>query len=167
LPWTADRIGALEDWSTLSLLSVEGDRLKRWHQPGLLLIGDAAHVMLPVGGVGINCAIADAAETFNVLAAPLRAGVASDGDLAKVQKRREGATRIIQAFQARVRDGLISALEAGKSPRMPLPMRVILRIPGLRNLPGRITAFGVRRVRIEHPEPLAAAAARDSETTAA
>jgi 2-polyprenyl-6-methoxyphenol hydroxylase-like FAD-dependent oxidoreductase len=152
LPWVADRIAALEDFGDITLLSVQGNRLERWYKPGLLLIGDAAHVMLPVGGVGINCAIADAVETFNVAAEPLRAGQVLDSHLAEIQKRREGPTRIIQRFQANAQAGLIGALEAGKVARPPLPIRLLLRVPVLRDIPGRITAFGVRRVRIEHPE---------------
>jgi 2-polyprenyl-6-methoxyphenol hydroxylase-like FAD-dependent oxidoreductase len=142
---------------------VQGNRLERWHRPGLLLIGDAAHVMLPVGGVGINCAIADAVEAHNVLVEPLRVGRVLENHLAEVQKRRERSTRIIQRFQAIAQAGLIKALEAGKISRPPLPIRLLLHVPVLRDLPGRITAFGVRRVRIEHPEerptvPLAAGA---------
>jgi 2-polyprenyl-6-methoxyphenol hydroxylase-like FAD-dependent oxidoreductase len=91
LPWLADRIGLLAGWEDVSLLSVEASRLACWHRPGLLLIGDAAHVMLPVGGVGINCAIADAVDA-NVLAEPLRAGRVEDRQLAEVQRRREGVT---------------------------------------------------------------------------
>jgi 2-polyprenyl-6-methoxyphenol hydroxylase-like FAD-dependent oxidoreductase len=152
LPWVADRIAAVQDFSDVTMLSVQGSRLACWHKPGLLLIGDAAHVMTPVGGVGINCAIADAVEAHNVLTEPLRAGDVLESHLAEVQRRREGPTRTIQRFQARVQGGLIKALEDGKVPRVPLPVRLLLRIPLLRDLPARITAFGVRRVRVEHPE---------------
>jgi 2-polyprenyl-6-methoxyphenol hydroxylase-like FAD-dependent oxidoreductase len=151
LPWLADRIGLLDDWKATSLLSVEGSRLETWHRPGLLLIGDAAHVMLPVGGVGINCAIADAVETVNVLAEPLRQGRVVESHLAEVQRRRERLTRIIQFWQARIQAGLVSALEAGKPILPPLPMRLMLRIPALWNLPGRVIAFGVRRAWLEDP----------------
>lgn len=152
LPWLADRLDALRGWDDVSLLSVEGTRLPRWQRPGLLLIGDAAHVMLPVGGVGINCAIADAVEAANVLSEPLRAQRVEERHLAEVQRRREGVTKFIQAFQARIREGMVQAFESGRLFRLPLPLRVALRIPGLRNLPARVPAFGVRRVRIEHPE---------------
>jgi len=157
LPWIADRIASVHDFSEVTLLSVAGSRLQRWYKPGLLVIGDAAHVMTPVGGVGINCAIADAVETHNVLAEPLREGCVLESQLADVQKRREGPTRIMQQFQARVQAGLVNALESGRPARPPLFVRVVLSIPWLRDLPGRITAFGVRRVRLEHPEerPLA------------
>ena len=152
MPWLADRVGSLGGWDDVSLLSVEGSRLTQWHRPGLLLIGDAAHVMLPVGGVGINCAIADAVEAANVLSEPLRSGRVDYRHLAKVQSRREGVTKFIQGFQARIRGGMVSAFESGRAFRLPLPLRTILRIPGLRDLPARMTAFGVRRVRIERPE---------------
>jgi 2-polyprenyl-6-methoxyphenol hydroxylase-like FAD-dependent oxidoreductase len=155
LPWLADRVAELRGWEDVSLLSVEGSRLAQWHRQGLLLIGDAAHVMLPVGGVGINCAIADAVEAANVLVAPLRAGRVEARDLVEIQRRREGITKIIQAFQARIRRGMVDAFGSGRLFRLPLPLRIVLRIPGLRNLPARVTAFGVRRVRIERPEELA------------
>ena len=158
MPWLADRVGAIGGWDDVSLLSVEGSRLEQWHRAGLLLIGDAAHVMLPVGGVGINCAIADAVEAANVLSEPLRSGSVDEAHLAEVQRRRESVTKFIQGFQARIRQGMVSAFESGRMFRLPLPLRTILRIPGLRNLPARMTAFGVRRVRIERPEEIAAAA---------
>jgi 2-polyprenyl-6-methoxyphenol hydroxylase-like FAD-dependent oxidoreductase len=157
LPWLTDRVELLRDFSDVSLLSVEGSRLVRWHRPGLLLIGDAAHVMLPVGGVGINCAIADAVEAVNVLAGPLRAGQVDERQLAEVQRRREGLTRIIQGFQARVQGGMTAAFEAGRAFRLPLPVRMLQRIPFLRDLAPRITAFGVRRARLEHPVEFPAA----------
>lgn len=157
LPWLEDRVGLLEGWDDISLLSVEASRLARWHRPGLLFIGDAAHVMLPVGGVGINCAIADAVEAANVLADPLRNGAVGDRHLAEVQRRREGVTRVIQRFQAEVQRRLVAAFEAGRMFRLPLPLRLILRVPGLRDLPPRVAAFGVRRVRLERPEERPAA----------
>jgi 2-polyprenyl-6-methoxyphenol hydroxylase-like FAD-dependent oxidoreductase len=152
LPWLRDRVGLLQGWDDISLLSVEASRLNEWHRPGLMLLGDAAHVMLPVGGVGINCAIADAVEAANVLTEPLRRGAVEDRHLAEVQRRREGVTRFIQRFQSRIQQGMVAAFESGRAFRLPLPLRLILKIPGLRNLPPRVPAFGVRRVRIEHPD---------------
>jgi 2-polyprenyl-6-methoxyphenol hydroxylase-like FAD-dependent oxidoreductase len=157
LPWLGDRVGLLQGWDDISLLSVQASRLAHWHRPGLLFIGDAAHVMLPVGGVGINCAIADAVEAANVLAKPLRDGAVEERHLAEVQRRREGVTKVIHAFQARIQRGMVAAFESGRMFRLPLPLRLILRIPGLRNLPPRVPAFGVRRVRLEHPEERPAA----------
>ena len=146
----ANAIKALHEWKQVSVLSVESSRLPRWYQPGLLLIGDAAHVMSPVGGVGINYAIQDAAEAANLLSAPLRNGNVSVSDLAAVQKRREWPTRVIQAFQTFVQKRVIgTALNESAPFRLPLLLRLLLRLPGLRNLPARLIAFGPRRVRIE------------------
>ena len=108
--------------------------------------------MLPVGGVGINCAIADAVEAANVLTGPLRNRRMEESHLAEVQRRRERFTKIIQGFQAAVQGGIASALASGKPFKPPLPVRMVVRIPVLRNLQARLTAFGVKRVRLEHPE---------------
>ncbi|MEK6304577.1 MAG: FAD-dependent oxidoreductase [Acidobacteriota bacterium] len=151
VPWLADRVELLNDWHQVNVLSVEASRLIRWHRPGLLLIGDAAHVILPVGGVGINCAISDAVEAANVLTEPLRAGRVRENDLAEVQRRRERVTSIIQRFQTLLQKRILRSLESGKPFKPPLPLRIILRVPGLRNIPARVVAFGVRRVRLEHP----------------
>ena len=149
VPWLADRVGLLNDWRLVNVLSVEANRLTRWHRSGLLLIGDAAHAMLPVGAVGINCAIADAVEAANVLAEPLRAHRVRDHHLAEVQRRRERVTRIIQRFQAVMQKRITNrALASAKPFSPPLALRTILRVPGLRNIPARIMAFGVRRVRL-------------------
>ena len=119
----------------------------------VLLIGDAAHVMLPVGGVGIDCAIADAVEATNVLAEPLRTGRVQDRHLAEVQRRREWLTRAIQCFQSVLQKRIVGqALGSPKPFRPPLPLRVILCVPSLRNLPPRVMAFGVRRVRLERSQ---------------
>jgi 2-polyprenyl-6-methoxyphenol hydroxylase-like FAD-dependent oxidoreductase len=99
VPELATRINDLQDWSQIAFLSVESSRVQRWYRPGLLLIGDAAHVMSPVGGVGINYAIQDAVVTANVLTKPLQNHHVELKDLAKVQHQRELPTRIIQAFQ--------------------------------------------------------------------
>ena len=152
VPWLADRVSLISDWRQVNVLSVEASRVATWHRPGLLLIGDAAHVMLPVGGVGINCAIADAVEAVNVLTEPLRHGRVDDSHLAEVQRRRERFTKIIQGFQAAVQGGIASSLASGKPFRPPLPVRIIVRIPVLRNLQARLTAFGVKRVRLERPQ---------------
>jgi 2-polyprenyl-6-methoxyphenol hydroxylase-like FAD-dependent oxidoreductase len=153
VPWLADRVTHVTDWRQVNVLSVEASRVATWHRPGLLLIGDAAHVMLPVGGVGINCALADAVETVNVLTEPLRNGRVDERHLAEVQRRRERFTKIIQGFQAAVQGGIASALASGKPFRPPLPVRLVVRIPVLRNLQARLTAFGIKRVRLEHPAP--------------
>ena len=150
VPWLADRVEGLQDWKQVSVLSVESSRLRQWYQPGLLLIGDAAHVMSPVGGVGINYAIQDAVEAANVLSAPLRNGHVSVSDLAAVQKRRERPTRVIQAFQTFIQKRVIAtALDESAPFRLPLVLRLLLRFPYLRDLPARLIAFGPRRVRVE------------------
>jgi 2-polyprenyl-6-methoxyphenol hydroxylase-like FAD-dependent oxidoreductase len=152
VPWLADRVSLISDWRQINVLSVDASRVVTWHRPGLLLIGDAAHVMLPVGGVGINCAIADAVEAVNVLAEPLRNGRVEERHLAEVQRRRERYTKIIQGFQAGVQRGVAATIDSGKPFRPPLPVRLMLRTPILRNLPARLTAFGVKRVRLDETQ---------------
>ncbi len=149
VPEFADRLLALEDWSELSLLSVRADRLPRWHRPGLLLIGDAAHAMSPAAGVGINVAIQDAVVAANVLAAPLRARQRRGGEvpeslLAAVQRRREVPVRIIQAVQ-RLAERPIAAAMAGRPAVPPLARRVV-RAPGVRGVLARFLGLGVWRV---------------------
>lgn len=150
VPELGERVNLLKDWKQIAILSVESSRMKRWHIPGLLMIGDAAHVMSPVGGVGINYAIQDATVAHNVLAGPLLAGKVLEQDLVEVQRRREWPTRVIQRFQTIIQRRVIAAaLRAGQTFRLPLVMRLLLKIPGLRDLPGRLIAFGIRRVRVE------------------
>lgn len=144
-PELADRLDALADWKDVSLLSVESSRLPRWYRPGLLLIGDAAHVMSPVGGVGINYAIQDAVAAANLLEAPLRAGRMSLRDLAAVQRRRELPTRVIQAFQTVIqRRVLAEALDAATPFTLPAPVRLLAKVPYLRTLPAWLIAYGLR-----------------------
>src|SRR5438093_13077856 len=114
--WLADRVAALNDWHQLSVLSVESSRLRQWYKPGLLLIGDAAHVMSPVGGVGINVAIQDAVEAANLLGPRLKEGTVRESDLAALQKRREFPVRVVQKFQAMMQKNLAApALTEGKA----------------------------------------------------
>jgi 2-polyprenyl-6-methoxyphenol hydroxylase-like FAD-dependent oxidoreductase len=152
VPWLGDRVEHLDDWHRVNVLSVAADRLEHWHRPGLLLLGDAAHVMLPVAGVGINCAIADAVEATNVLVDPLRKGHVEDDQLAEVQRRRERLTRLVQRFQAAQRDRIMRSIESGKPLGIPPLLRFLLRVPGLRNVPARMTGFGGKRVRLQHPQ---------------
>lgn len=148
VPFLADRVQELKSWEQIAVLAVESNRLERWYKPGLLLIGDAAHTMSPVGGVGINYAVMDAVAAANLLTAPLLAGQVTPAHLAAVQDRREKPVRIIQKFQARMQNSLVvSAVGAsGKPFRMPLWMRVMLKIPWLRDMPARMIAHGY------HPE---------------
>ncbi|MDT4969845.1 MAG: hypothetical protein QOJ64_4582 [Acidobacteriota bacterium] len=150
LPDFADRAGALTDWKQVSILSVESNRLKQWYLPGLLLIGDAAHVMSPVGGVGINYAIQDAVVAANVLSDPLRLRDVRVSDLREVQRQREWPVRVIQRIQALIQKRVIAgALNATQAFQLPWLVRVLLGIPILRDLPARIIAFGIKRVRVE------------------
>ena len=148
-PELADRVEHLRDWKQVSLLAVESSRLPRWYRPGLLLIGDAAHVMSPVFGVGINYAIQDAVVAANVLTRPLLAGRLRLGDLAEVQRRREWPTRIVQAFQGLAQRQLVArALNATGPLDIPAPVRLFTRIPILRDLPARLVAFGPHPVHL-------------------
>lgn len=136
----------------LHLLSVTLDRLETWHRPGLLAIGDAAHAMSPIGGIGINLAIQDAVAAANVLAGPLARGEDVDRLLPAVQKRRAFPTRIIQAGQKAAQNSVIRAVLSGNPiDRAPLAVRMLDRFPLLRRIPGRIVGQGVRRERVRSP----------------
>ncbi|HEY0172262.1 MAG TPA: FAD-dependent oxidoreductase [Pyrinomonadaceae bacterium] len=149
-PLYAERFEHLRDWKQVSVLSVESSLLKRWHKPGLLLVGDAAHVMSPVGGVGINYAIMDAAEAANVLAGPLTKGTPDERHLREVQRRREWPTRLIQALQTRIQKRVIAAaLDPRGTFNLPVALRLVLRLPILRNLPSRFIGFGFKRVHVK------------------
>ena len=151
VPHFADRVQHLRDWKQVSLLSVESNRLPQWYGPGLLLIGDAAHVMSPVAGVGINYAIQDAVVAANVLAGPLKAGEARLEDLAAVQRQREWPTRIIQAFQSAAQDQIVARVLDQDTPfKIPIILRLILRVPLLRDLPARLLGLGIRRVHVRN-----------------
>jgi 2-polyprenyl-6-methoxyphenol hydroxylase-like FAD-dependent oxidoreductase len=149
-PRFAERAALLREWKQVAMLSVESSRVPRWFRPGLLLIGDAAHVMSPVGGVGINYAIQDAVVAANVLARPLLEGTLTPAHLREVQRRREWPTKIIQAIQVQLQKRVIAAALNPDQPfRVPLLLRLISRVPYLRNLPARILGFGVRKVKME------------------
>ena len=108
MPFFADRLGELKDWEQIKLLTVAVDRMPRWHRPGLLCIGDAAHAMSPIGGVGINLAVQDAVAAANILWEPLSRGHAGEDDLARVQKRREFPARVTQAIQVFLQNRVVS-----------------------------------------------------------
>ena len=144
-PELADRAATLKDWKQVSLLSVAADRLPRWYKPGLLLIGDAAHTMSPVGGVGINYAIQDAVVAANVLHQPLRQGHVELRQLAEVQRQRELPARIIQAVQAQVqRQAIRRVLGTQRTVRVPGLARLVLRLPGVRTIGPWLIGIGVR-----------------------
>jgi 2-polyprenyl-6-methoxyphenol hydroxylase-like FAD-dependent oxidoreductase len=154
IPEFADRTEEIQDWEAVKLLSVQADRLRRWHRPGLLCIGDAAHAMSPVGGVGINLAIADAVAAANALAGPLYAGRVRWCHLAAVQLRREFPTRAIQAFQSVAQRRVVSSsLGPDGAPSLPAPARALLRLRPVRDLPARVIAFGVWPEHVKRREP--------------
>jgi 2-polyprenyl-6-methoxyphenol hydroxylase-like FAD-dependent oxidoreductase len=147
-----DLSGGLDSAEDLHLLSVALDRLDRWHRPGLLAIGDAAHAMSPIGGIGVNLAIQDAVAAANSLAAPLARGEDPDPLLHAVQDRRLFPTRVIQAGQKLAQDNVIGAVLSGKPiNRAPPIVRLLDRFPLLRRIPGRIVGLGVRRERVRSP----------------
>ena len=149
-PSFARHVAAINDWHQCSLLSVESSRCPVWHKPGLLLIGDAAHVMSPVGGVGINYAVQDAVVAANVLTFPLLNRQVHERDLAEVQSQREWPTRVIQKIQSVLQSRLIaSALQNQSTLTVPWWLRLYFRIPVLRDIPAHILAFGITRVRLE------------------
>jgi 2-polyprenyl-6-methoxyphenol hydroxylase-like FAD-dependent oxidoreductase len=151
-PRLAKHVESLTDWRQLSLLSVESSLCPRWYKPGLLLIGDAAHVMSPVGGVGINYAIQDAVVAANLLAEPLKAGQVTESQLAEVQRQREWPVRVIQRVQSAMQDNLLARALTSQAPsRPPWAIRALLRLPILRDLPSRLIAFGPRRVHLNEP----------------
>ncbi|WP_082609966.1 FAD-dependent oxidoreductase [Bosea sp. Root381] len=154
LPLLADRVGELRDWDDIKLLSVAVDRLTQWWKPGLLCIGDAAHAMSPIGGVGVNLAIQDAVAAANLLAAPLREKRLTDADLAAVQRRRTFPTRATQAMQVAIQNRVINPLLTGSGEvRPPLAVKLLGRFPLLRRIPARLIGMGFR------PEHIGAALA--------
>ncbi|MBX9585306.1 MAG: FAD-dependent oxidoreductase [Gemmataceae bacterium] len=152
-PFLGDRVRELASWEDIKLLTVTVARLRRWWRPGLLCIGDAAHAMSPVGGVGINLAIQDAVATANLLAGPLRAGRVTTSDLARVQRRRELPTRLTQALQVLVQDRVINrVIGGGRGPLTPpLPVRLMERFPVLRRIPARVIGVGFRPEHVRVP----------------
>jgi len=148
-----ERVNELRDWDEVKLLTVAVDRLREWYRPGLLCIGDAAHAMSPIGGVGINLAIQDAVAAANILAGPLSTGIVTTDDLRKIQRRRQLPTRISQSGQVLVQNRFISRV-LGKSQPMPLPwiFRLLRRWPFLRRIPARLIGIGVRPEHVRTPD---------------
>jgi 2-polyprenyl-6-methoxyphenol hydroxylase-like FAD-dependent oxidoreductase len=144
-PFLSDRVGELKDWEQIRLLTVAVDRLQKWYRPGLLCLGDAAHAMSPVGGVGINLAIQDAVAAANMLAEPLAQRRVTLEQLAAIQQRRTLPTKVIQSFQVFVHRRFLSKVIAGDRPtRLPWFMRLALGIPWTRRIPAFMLGIGVR-----------------------
>jgi 2-polyprenyl-6-methoxyphenol hydroxylase-like FAD-dependent oxidoreductase len=150
-PFTLDRLDKIESWDKVKLLTVTIDRLRQWYRAGLLCIGDAAHAMSPIGGVGINLAVQDAVAAANILAQPLRDGTATVETLNEVQRRREFPTRFTQRLQILLQNNIISPALAGKRPKAPFFIK-LLQWPLLRRIPGRVLALGIRPEHIQTPE---------------
>jgi 2-polyprenyl-6-methoxyphenol hydroxylase-like FAD-dependent oxidoreductase len=152
-PALGDRVKEIASWDDAKLLTVKVDRLKRWYRDGLLCIGDAAHAMSPVGGVGINLAIQDAVAAANILALPLRKGPVSVELLSKVQARRQWPTEMMQWVQLQVQKRVISnVLTMTEQPRAPFAVRLLNRYPVLRRLPARLIGMGFRPEHVHTPE---------------
>jgi 2-polyprenyl-6-methoxyphenol hydroxylase-like FAD-dependent oxidoreductase len=147
----------LRSWDDIKLLTVAVDRLRQWWRSGLLCIGDAAHAMSPIGGVGINLAVQDAVAAANRLAAPLGAGTMSDEDLRAIQSRRTFPVRFTQAIQLTMQNHIIRrALASTQKPKPPFLFKLFDMIPLLQRIPGRLLAVGVRPEHIQTPDVLSA-----------
>jgi 2-polyprenyl-6-methoxyphenol hydroxylase-like FAD-dependent oxidoreductase len=155
-PMIGASIEAITSWDDVKLLSVALDRVTRWSRPGFLAIGDAAHAMSPIGGVGINLAVQDAVAAANVLAAPLARGADVDALLERVQDRRMPPTKIVQGAQRLIQDRIISRVLGGawqpQTDRAPWPVRLVNSVPLLQRIPARLIGLGVRREHIRSPD---------------
>jgi 2-polyprenyl-6-methoxyphenol hydroxylase-like FAD-dependent oxidoreductase len=143
-PYLRHRVNEIENWDDIKLLTVQINRLQRWHLPGLLCIGDAAHAMSPAGGVGINLAIQDAVAAANILAGPLRLGHVTESTLARVQQRREFPTRVTQFLQVNAHKALDTAFKMNGPVQAPWQLRLVDVLPGRKWLLGYIVGVGVR-----------------------
>lgn len=152
-PFFADRVAELKSWEDLSLLTVAVNRLQTWHRPGVLCIGDAAHAMSPIGGVGINLAIQDAVATANLLWKPLADGTVSEADLAKVQARREWPTKATQKFQVVAQNRVIGRVLSGEgTSEPPALLRFLTSLRGARRLLARAVGVGLRPEHVQSPD---------------
>ena len=158
VPFLGDRVDELRTWDDVKLLTVMVDRLRQWYTPGLLCIGDAAHAMSPIGGVGINLAIQDAVAAANRLYRPLLNGSVLLDDLAAVQRRRLFPTRMTQAVQVAIQRNVLAPvlnLARGASIGLPFPLRLLRDYPVLRRIPARMVGMGVRPEHLHTPNAFA------------
>ena len=156
-PFLADRVGELKSWDDVKLLSVTVDRLRQWWRPGLICIGDAAHAMSPIGGVGINLAVQDAVAAANRLAAPLKARTVSNEDLRAIEARRTLPVRFTQRLQLIMQNRIIGrALASTQRPKPPLLFKLFDMFPVLRRIPARLLAVGIRPEHVHTPDVLSA-----------
>jgi 2-polyprenyl-6-methoxyphenol hydroxylase-like FAD-dependent oxidoreductase len=157
-PFLGDRVDELKSFDDVKLLTVAVDRLRQWWRPGLICIGDAAHAMSPIGGVGVNMAVQDAVAAANRLAVPLKAGTASDDDLRAIEARRTFPMRFTQGLQLIIQKRIITPTLANtQRPKPPLLFKLVGAVPLLQRIPGRLLAVGVRPEHIHTPDTLAKA----------
>jgi 2-polyprenyl-6-methoxyphenol hydroxylase-like FAD-dependent oxidoreductase len=158
VPFLSDRVGELRTWDDIKLLTVLVDRLRQWYAPGLLCIGDAAHAMSPIGGVGINLAVQDAVAAANLLYRPLLNGAVSLDDLAAVQRRRLFPTRMTQGAQVAIQKNVMVPVlgrQNGQRIALPFPVKLLQRFPVLRRIPARLVGIGVRPEHVRTPNAFA------------
>ena len=153
-PFLRERLAELKDWNDVKLLSVAVDRLRQWSRTGLLCIGDSAHAMSPIGGVGINLAIQDAVAAANELAAPLTKRAVTDEHLRAIQRRREFPTRVTQRFQVFAHKRFIGPAIRHPRPisRLPFALKLLQMFPILRRIPARLVGMGVRPEHVHTPD---------------
>jgi 2-polyprenyl-6-methoxyphenol hydroxylase-like FAD-dependent oxidoreductase len=151
-PYLRDRVGEIEDWDQIKLLTVQINRLRRWHLPGLLCIGDAAHAMSPAGGVGINLAIQDAVAAANILTVPLRDGQVTDLILTRVQQRREFPARVTQFLQVNAHRALNAVFKTNGPIQAPWQLKAVDALPGRKWIMGYVVGVGIRPEHVAHAE---------------
>ena len=152
-PFLSKQVGELKSWDDIKLLSVTVDRLRRWWRPGLICIGDAAHAMSPIGGVGINMAVQDAVAAANRLATPLRTGNVTDADLQAIEERRTLPMRFTQGLQLAIQRTVISSvLQTHERPKPPVFLKLFGVFPILRRIPARLVGLGIRPEHVRTPE---------------
>jgi len=157
VPALAASVSELGDWDQIKQLTVQVNRLDRWWRPGLLCIGDAAHAMSPIGGIGINLAIQDAVAAANILAPVFARGAPSNEDLQRVQKRREFPTRATQSLQMAIQNNVMTrVLGSTVDPRPPFAVKLLNAFPYLRRFPAWLLGIGFRPEHVHTPEMAAA-----------